>query len=49
VKWKKVVILTSIREGGVKGRGVGDVYDGLEELEAAVDTFIGFPELRTEG
>jgi hypothetical protein len=49
LKRKKVTILTSTREGGAKGRGVGDGQEGdLEELDAAIDTFIRFPELRTK-
>ena len=50
LKRKKVTMLTSTREDEVKERGVGDVKqeDDLEELDAAVNTFIWFPELRTE-
>ena len=46
---KEATILTSIREGGAKERGVGDLEeDDLEELDAAVNAFIQFPELGTE-
>jgi hypothetical protein len=46
---KKVVTLTGTRGGRVKGRGVGDLRMGeFEELDVAVNTFIQFPELRTE-
>ena len=50
LKRKKVTMLTSTREDEVKERGVGNVKqeDDLEELDAAVNTFIRFPELRTE-
>jgi hypothetical protein len=45
---KKATTLASTRGGVAKG-GVGDVQEGdLEELDAAVDAFIWFPELRTE-
>ena len=41
VEEKKVA---STKEGGIKGRGVDD----LKELDAAINTFTQFPELRTE-
>ena len=49
-KGKKAAVLTSAREGRAEGRGVGDLReDDLEALDAAVNTFTQFPELRTEG
>jgi hypothetical protein len=49
LKRKKVVMLTSTRGGEVKGRGVGGLRVGeFEELDVTVNTFIRFPELRTE-
>jgi len=49
LKRKKTAILMSMWESGASGQGVGDLQeDGLEELGAAIDTFIELPELRTE-
>jgi hypothetical protein len=37
------------KEGGGKGRGVADLWEGtFEELNATVDTIVWFPELRTK-
>jgi hypothetical protein len=46
---KKAAILSSTREGGAKGRGLGDMQgNGLNGLDTVVNTFIQFPELRKE-
>jgi len=45
----EVMISTTVREGGAKGQGVGDLQeDGLRELDAAVNDFIRFPDLGTK-
>jgi len=49
LKRKRAAILTSMREGWAKGRGIGDLQeDDLEELDTATNTFIRFFELGTE-
>ena len=45
----KAAISMSTGEGGAEGRGVSNPQEGdLGELDAAVNTFIRFPELRTK-
>ena len=48
LKKKRAAVLTSTGEGREKGRGGDMQEDDLEQLGAAVNTFIQFPRLTTE-